>query len=228
MQHASNLGIPNNSRTQLEPGGSSGTLLVEDLHARMKAEIVTLRLEPGLQLQEVALGQRFGVSRTPVREVLQRLQREGLVERFGRFYRVVRLTEDEVRELCELREALECMATSLAVRRRPACVADLAALVDAQERALSGREEEAVNRLDGEFHMCIAAAAGNEALRGQIAMLNDRAGLIRGMEGGRPLWTSRLIAEHRRIVDAMERGDAEIAAAEMRYHIRSVVALRPA
>jgi len=198
-----------------------------ELYAGMKAEITSLRLPPGTQLQEVALGQRFGVSRTPVREALQRLLRDGLVERFGRFYRVIRLTETEVRELCELREALECMAVELAVAREPACTSRLEELIQAQEEALRREDFDAFNSLDGEFHLRIGQAAGNGALLRQLETLHDKACLVRGMEQRRPHWTGRVITEHRRIIDAMERGDATIAAAEMRYHIRSVIALRP-
>jgi DNA-binding GntR family transcriptional regulator len=198
-----------------------------DLYAALKNEITSLRLPPGLQLQEVALGQRFGVSRTPVRESLQRLQQDGLVERFGRFYRVIRLTEDEVREMCELREALECMSVGLAVAREPGCVPALEAIVTAQQQALAAGDFDAFNSLDGDFHLRIGRAAGNGALLRQLETMNDRACLVRGMEQRRPHWTGRVIAEHGRILSAMQRGDAGIAAAEMRYHIRSVIALRP-
>jgi DNA-binding GntR family transcriptional regulator len=205
----------------LEPG------LAPELYAALKAEITSLRLGPATQLQEVALAGRFGVSRTPVREVLQRLQRDGLVERFGRFWRVIRMTEEEMRELLELREALECMAVALATRREPGCLAALDVLVQGQEAALARQDFDAFNSLDGDFHRRIAAAAGNGALLRQLETLNDRFALVRGMEQHRPRWTGNVILEHRRILDAMARGDAEIAAAEMRYHIRSVLALRP-
>ena len=198
-----------------------------DLYTALKAEITSLRLSPGMQLQEVVLGQRFGVSRTPVRESLQRLLGDGLVERFGRFYRVIRLTEDEVREMCELREALECMSVGLAVAREADCVLALQAIVAAQQAALAAQNFDAFNSLDGDFHLRIGRAASNGALLRQLETMNDRACLVRGMEQRRPHWTGRVIAEHCRILDAMQRGDAEIAAAEMRYHIRSVIALRP-
>jgi DNA-binding GntR family transcriptional regulator len=198
-----------------------------DLYGALKAEITSLRLPPGTQLQEVALARRFGVSRTPVRESLQRLLGDGLVERFGRFYRVIRLTEEEVRDLCELREALECMSVALAVSREPGCIAELDAMVQAQQAALRREDFDAFNSLDGDFHLRIGRAAGNAALLRQLETMNDRACLVRGMEQRRPHWTSRVIVEHRRILSAMERGDAGIAAAEMRYHIRSVIALRP-
>ncbi|WP_431285684.1 GntR family transcriptional regulator [Humitalea sp. 24SJ18S-53] len=198
-----------------------------DPYGTLKAEITSLRLSPGTQLQEVALGQRLGMSRTPVREALQRLLGDGLVERFGRFWRVILLTETEIRELCELREALECMAVTLAVTRDPACPAALEALTEAQVAAVARGDWDTFNMLDGAFHLRIAEAAGNTALLRQLETLHHRVCLVRGMEQRRPHWSERVPTEHRRIVDAMRRGDAEIAAAEMRYHIRSVLALRP-
>jgi DNA-binding GntR family transcriptional regulator len=211
----------------LAPAEPAAAPLGGELHARLKAEIVSLRWPPGTQLQEVTLGQRFGVSRTPVREVLQRLLRDGLVERFGRFWRVIRMTEEEVREFCELREALECMAIGLAVSRDPAAPADLDRLIGLQRAALAGDDLDAFNALDGEFHRRIARGARNTALLRQIETMHDKACLVRGMEGQRPHWPERVLAEHGRILSALQRGDAAIATAEMRYHIRSVVALRP-
>jgi DNA-binding GntR family transcriptional regulator len=208
-----------------EAGALAG--LGQDLHARIRAEIVSLRLAPGTQLQEVVLGQRFGTSRTPVREALQRLLRDGLVERHGRFYRVILLGREEVRELCELREALECMAVALAVQRDAETPLALSALVAAQEQAAARRDLDAFNELDGAFHLRIAEGAGNRQLCRQIEALHDRVALVRGMEHRRPLWEDRVIAEHRRILDAMQRHDGEIAAAEMRFHIRSVITPRP-
>ena len=205
----------------------SGTARSPDLYAAMKAEIVSLRLAPGTQLQEVALGQRFGVSRTPVREALQGLLHDGRVERFGRFYRVIRMTEAEIRDFCELREALECMAVGLAVAREPDCTTVLERLIAEQETAFAQGDLDAFHALDGAFHLRIGQGAGNAALLRQMEMLHDKATLVRAMEGSRPHWAGRVVAEHCRILDAMRRREADIAAAEMRYHIRSVIMLRP-
>ena len=76
-------------------------------------------------------------------------------------------------------------------------------------------------------HLRIGQGAGNAALLRQMEMLHDKATLVRAMEGSRPHWAGRVVAEHCRILDAMRRREADIAAAEMRYHIRSVVMLRP-
>ncbi len=204
------------------PGLSAG------LYTQVKAEITALRLAPGTALQEAALGLRFGVSRTPVREVLQRLLRDGLVERSGRFYRVIRLTEREVQEICELREALECMALTLAAERDSSLASALEELIGEQRAALDREDLDLFSALDGLFHLRIAEGTGNANLQHHLALLRDKVALVRGMEHRRPFWRSRVLDEHSRIADAMRRGAVDIAVGELRYHIRSVVGLRAA
>jgi DNA-binding GntR family transcriptional regulator len=176
----------------------------------------------------MALAERFGASRTPVREALQRLQRDGLVERVGRFYRVIHMDERDMAELGEVREALESMALHLAAQRDPSLVQ---ALDDIVERHHDAHRRDAVDQfseLDGLFHLRIAEGSGNPSLLQHLGMLHDKITLIRNMEQWRPLWHVRVLDQHRRIVDALRRGQPDIAAGELRYHIRSVVALRTA
>lgn len=87
----------------------------------IKGWIVNQDLGPGMKLQEDALAERLGVSRTPIREALSRLAHEGLVTmvpRRGTF--VVDLTQEDIVDLYEVREAIEGMAARLAARRRTA------------------------------------------------------------------------------------------------------------
>jgi DNA-binding GntR family transcriptional regulator len=199
--------------------------LARGLYQRLKAEITSLRLVPGQMLHETELAARHGVSRTPVREALQQLLRDRLLERAGRFYQVIHLGPREVRELCELREALECKAVELAVARAPGLAPSLYALLARQEAALQAGEADRANALDSAFHQHISEAAGNAALARQLATLQDHLCLLRGMEQHSPQWSRRVIADHRHIVEAIERADAAIAVAEMRHHIRGL--LRP-
>ena len=192
------------------------------LHARIEAEITSLRLAPGTSLQEATLGQRFGVSRTPVREVLQHLLRDGLVERQGRFYRVIRLSEPEVQDLCEVREALECMAMRLAATRDPELPVALRGLLAEQESAFAAADIDQFNHVDGLFHLRIAAGSANATLVQHLTTLHQKIALVRGMQQRRPLWRTCGVEEHRRVIDALDRGAADIAVDELRYHIRTV------
>jgi DNA-binding GntR family transcriptional regulator len=211
-----------------EPSLSAATGLTTALYARVKAEITALRLPPGAALQEAALGLRFSVSRTPVREVLQHLLRDGLVERHGRFYRVIQLTAPEVQALCEVREALECMALGLAFERDPGMRDDLQHLIAGQDAALGRDDFDLFSALYGQFHLRIAEGACNASLLQHFVMLQDKVALVRGMEQQRPFWRTRAVQDHNRIVDALARNTAEIAVGELRYHIRSVAGLRAA
>src|SRR5918911_5312674 len=92
--------------------------LWERVHAHLREEIVSNRLAPGTELQEVALSEQLGVSRGPIREAIGRLAAEGLVTVRPRRGAVVRsLSPGEFLELYQVREALEMMAVRLAVPR---------------------------------------------------------------------------------------------------------------
>src|SRR3954471_22066029 len=107
--------------------------LWERVHSFLREEILANRLEPGAELQEVALWARLGVSRGPIREAIGRLAAEGLVTVRPRRGAVVRsLSKDEFLELYEVREALEVRAVMLAVPRlQPTDFADLERINDA-------------------------------------------------------------------------------------------------
>src|SRR5919199_7002536 len=94
--------------------------LWERVHAHLREEIVSNRLAPGTELQEVALSEQLGVSRGPIREAIGRLAAEGLVVVRPRRGAVVRsLSKDEFLEAYQVREALEGMAVRLAGPRPP-------------------------------------------------------------------------------------------------------------
>src|SRR5579875_207658 len=174
------------------------------IYEHLKADIAALRLKPGDPLQELELAARYGGSRTPVREALGRLLQEGLVMRAGRGYAVTTFAPEDVRQLYEIREALEKMAIRLVIER-----GDVASF----------------NHLDSAFHISIARISGNPLLEEAMQQLHDKVKIIRNRELSRHQGLLNAMADHRRILGAMLRRDIAIAEAEMRYHVRSVVAL---
>src|SRR2546430_13019898 len=108
----------------------------------LREEILSERLQPGTELQEVALSQQLGVSRGPIREAIGRLASEGLVTVRPRRGAVVRLlSKEEFLELYQVREALEMMAVKLAVPRlQPEDVEELQGLIDAMGEHAERRE----------------------------------------------------------------------------------------
>ena len=182
----------------LEPLAAPQTLATHTRRAVLAA-IADGRLEPGGRYSVAQLAEQLGISRTPVREALLVLEREGRV-RFERNkgVRVLETTAADVAEVFELRLLLEAPAAM------KACGAidtqALRAAVEAGDHA--------------GFHDLIVLAAGNRRLAAVVA------GLREALTGAGARESAELAAEHRAILDALEAGDADRAAAAMRYHLR--------
>jgi DNA-binding GntR family transcriptional regulator len=210
------------------PKGSDQTPwgLGKRLYSDIKADLLSLHLPPGTELQEQELAQRYGGSRTPVREALSRLMADGLVERVGRAYRARQFLPLEVRDVYEMREALEEMTVRLCTER--AEEADLAALdrlLEEQQRAIWNDDRLGFSEKDSAFHASIARAGRNALLASQVSLLQDQIRIIRARELDRALGRETALADHRRILDAMRRREVAVAQAEMRSHIRQVMTL---
>jgi len=200
--------------------------LSDQIYEYLKADISALKLKPGDPLLELELAAQYGGSRTPVREALGRLLREGLVVRSGRGYAVTIFAPEDVRQLYEVREAFEKMAVRLAIERATGeQLAGLSAELDTHLPTVEQADAARFNHLDSAFHLSIARLGGNFLLEEEMRRLHDRVKIIRNRELSRPQGLLNAMADHRRILDAMLRRDINIAEAEMRYHMRSVIAL---
>ncbi|WP_164512264.1 GntR family transcriptional regulator [Oceaniglobus ichthyenteri] len=196
------------------------------VYERLKDDILRLVLAPKSILQEDTLAARCGVSRTPVREALRKLLDEGLVQRSGRFYQVIELSINDIRDLYEVREALETMAVRLCIERTEASdTSGLSTILEAQKAALLAGEQAEFFRLDSAFHLCIGELSQNAYLLAQLTKVHDKLRLVRGREGSRAGWMDQVVVEHLRIISALERRNVAVAEAEMRYHINSAVRL---
>jgi DNA-binding GntR family transcriptional regulator len=167
---------------------------------------------PGEPLKEVELSSELGISRTPVREALQRLVQYGLVEVSGRSMRVRILSSDDAFHLYQVRRVLELEAVRLAFGKLTEAdferlrVADPGPFVDSPEYIL------ACQKFDLELHRTIAQRTGNPLLFHKIRKLHDRVQLI-----CRP--TSQRVVEHRQIVEAFKGNRLEAAIEAMARHL---------
>lgn len=201
-------------------GTAAAGAVAAQIHAAIFESVMTHRLLPGTRLPEATLSSLFGVSRTIVRQVLQRLAHEHIVQlRPNRGAIVAQPTPEETRAVFEARRALETAVLPLVARN--ATKADLASLrrqLAAERDALGRYDQPAWARLASAFHLRLAELAGNSILHQYLAELMPRCSLIVALyerPGNAPCEHD----EHARIVDLIERGDAAGAARVMSEHL---------
>lgn len=187
-------------------------------HAELRDQLLRSRFLPGQKINEVALASDLEISRTPLREALNRLVAEGLLVDRGRGFSVPGLERDVVFDLFEARVEIECATVRLACDR--AQDDELEALSDFLKESMAESPDASVDRLielDIRFHDTIALLSRNAVLRQTLSNLNDRIHLIRwiAMEGRR----ERTQSQHREILDHIRARDKEAAMAAMRNHI---------
>lgn len=192
---------------------------VEALYVRLKDMAVDFRFRPGERLNEVALAQALDASRTPLREALNRLVAEQLIDFVpGRGFFCRALDPRSVFDLYELREVIEIAAVRRAVERASdAEIGALRAALYAEGLDVDGLTIREMTALDEAFHVGIARLAGNGELVHQLERLNERIRFIRWVDMAAS--TDRTKGEHREIMAAIESRDGELAAAVMRVHI---------
>lgn len=140
-----------------------------EIYEELRRAIVEGQIRPNERLIEAELAERLSVSRTPVRESIQRLAADGLVESRRRAWVVREQSAQEIREIYEVRAALEGYAARLAAERATDdTLKDIAAIHSDNVRALEQSTREHMVQHNDEFHDAIIAAAGNTRLAEQI------------------------------------------------------------
>ncbi len=188
----------------------------------LRRAIIEQAIAPGTRLPEDELAVQFGVSRTPIRAVLARLQSEGLVHAGPR--RTATVAEPslaEGRKVFEVRRALEREAVNQVAKRwTPACACRLEDIVKQEEQARQSRDSAAAIRLAGDFHLALADMADNFLLHRYLAETVSRCSVILAVHS-RPHSEDCAISEHRDIIDKLNAGAG--AADAMDAHIDAIV-----
>jgi DNA-binding GntR family transcriptional regulator len=203
--------------------------LRELAYTSVRHAILTGELRPGDLLREQDLAGRLGVSKTPVREALRQLEREGLAASAPhRGVVVVGLSLREVREIYEMRSALEPLAAFLAAGR--VTEAGAARLREDLERMVGAAEvknHEALRLLNVRFHATLYDLCGNARLRSTLVDLQDYVETTRTVEWSVPGGFEKNHEQHVAIGEAVLRRRPEEAEVQMREHIRRGLELLP-
>jgi len=177
----------------------------------------------GAPLYEKVLAEEFGISKTPVREALVQLQREGLVvvqPHSGTF--VFELADGEVTELCELRLILETNALQLGMRRQAGrLIAELDILVQAMREALKKKQISPYRELDAQFHRAFFKHCGNAYLAGSYALIEAKLQTLRvNLMKPLPNLSKMSMEEHLKITQALKESKTSKAIDILGAHIK--------
>jgi DNA-binding GntR family transcriptional regulator len=195
--------------------------LREQVLEHLREEILSNRLEPGAELNEVALASSLGVSRGPLREALGRLAAEGLVTLTPRRGAIVtKLSKQEFIDAYQVRGALESLATRVAVPKlTDEDRAELHRMAKEMRGCAKADDAAAFFQINRRFHDKLVAASGNrrlfemhQQLLGQMGRLLQKSAQLRGGLG-------ESAAAHEAILEAVDAGDADRAAQLMAEHI---------
>lgn len=197
--------------------------LYEQVAERLRTRIFAHELAPGARVDEQALAEEYGISRTPLREALKVLASEGLVTlKPHRGCYVTELSERDLDEIFPVMALLEgrCAAEA-AAKASPADIARLSEIHEALELHAAANDADRFFDANQRFHSALQELAGNNWLRQLIEETRKFIKLTRrdslNLEGR----LKQSLNEHRAILAAIRRGDADLAAALMHDHILS-------
>ncbi|MFP3227794.1 MAG: GntR family transcriptional regulator [Caldisphaera sp.] len=177
----------------------------------LKKDILNRRFEPKDKLSETALAKLYNVSRTPIREALHKLEKEGLVVKLSDGYHVNFLTKEQILKLFEVRSILEGLAAEKAALNRDPKL--LKKLRDAAEefRKISKNDPLAAAIANSAFHDIVADLSGNEYLRDILKDIRNKLAIVRVDLFASANRVDQEIEEHWKIYQAIEKGDPQEA-----------------
>ncbi|GAB4524353.1 MAG: GntR family transcriptional regulator [Roseibium sp.] len=196
----------------------------EIVYRDLRDAIVDVTLPPGTPLSEKDITERYGISRTPVREAILKLAEERLVDVFpksGTF--VARIPVPEIQEAIVARRALEeaCVREATAKASKSQLM-ELRAVIQRERELAETGDEQAFHEADNAFHSGIAAASGYPGIWNMIEKIRVQVERYRRLTLPQKGRMQLVVEEHSAVLDAMERGDADAAVAAMNTHLNKL------
>lgn len=199
--------------------------ITEQVAEKIRTAIVSGEYEPGSNLSESNLSQYFKVSRTPIREALKQLEREGLVEIIPRVGTCVKKpTEKEITELFAIKEVLEGLAAGqLAESKNKKIIKKLEKNIMDMQQAIADNNNHLYVEANNEFHNNIIDGANNSKLKNMISLLINQIPYHQyvHMTIKAPNRIEKSLDEHRIILEKIKAGVAKEAEEAMRNHVKA-------
>ena len=201
------------------------TNLRDQVYDILKRRIIFREIESGKKINEEDLAKSLGVSRTPIRETLLRLEHEGIVKiipRRGAF--VVSQSKEKVIDLLQVREVLEGLVVRLATKNMNRELLDRLKLCLEKISSVDGNNNKLLKYTpaDVEFHALLLEACDNELLKNMMESVNAHLQMVRLRTVALPGRPEQTVREHYEIVSAIEKRDSILAEKLMRKHVASV------
>ncbi|MBT9135513.1 MAG: HTH-type transcriptional repressor RspR [Firmicutes bacterium] len=189
----------------------------------LREAIVAGRLRPGERLMEVQLAEEMGVSRTPVREAIRKLELEGLVVMITRRGAYVSdLSVKDIAETFEIRAALESLAAGLAAERiTPEGLEQLERTLVQIGECMDDSSVDRLVELDEKFHSILFAASRNQRLSQIVSNLREQINRFRQTSLATPGRFRAVFQEHKRIAEAISEGNSSLAQALAKEHMEN-------
>lgn len=196
--------------------------LADSVFERIENDILSGKFRPGETYTECSLSKLFGVSRTPIREAIRRLEQEGLIKITTKGAEILGIDKNDLEDIYEIRSRLE----GLAAKKCAGCITDealakLKEIIDLQEFYTQKGLSDKIKDTDSAFHETIYAVCGSEIYSSVLSGLHRRIRKFRKLSIQNPERAKCAAREHREILDALEQRDGELAEKLTAQHIEN-------
>jgi len=194
--------------------------LADQVFEKLENDIIHGIYTHGEILTELKLVEQLGVSRTPIREALRRLEQERLIEDTGKGSRVVGITEEDVLDIMNIRLHLEGLAAYYATKNMTyEGLQELGHIVDLQDFYFAKWDVERLRMADDEFHECICRLSKHNVIKDTLLPLHRKTRRYRKIAMEDRERAAKTLREHREIYNAIVAKNAELAAQLSETHI---------
>ena len=196
------------------------TSLADQVFDKLENDIIQGVYPRGELLTELKLVEQLGVSRTPIREALRRLEQERLIEDTGKGSRVLGITLEDLEDIMNIRERIEGLVAYYAAKNiTPEGLKELRHIVDLQEFYFSKHDKEHLRQVDDQFHDLICALSQRSVISDTLIPLMRKTRRYRRVAIDNWERTTRTMNEHKQIYEAIASGNAELAQELATAHI---------
>ena len=198
------------------------TSLADQVFEKLENDIIQGVYPRGEILTELKLVDQLGVSRTPIRDALRRLEQERLIEDTGKGSRVVGITEEDLEDIMNIRQRIEGLAAYYATKNMTSeGLAELTHIVDLQDFYYDKGDAEQLRQVDEQFHDLICYLSKRTVIMDTLIPLHRKTRRYRRISMEDWSRTVNTRKEHKAIFDAMASGDADLAESLMAKHIEN-------